>query len=83
MVVVAVFDMVEFARLSERRLVRLPVEPAQPEVEVRVPVADRPQIALEVTVVRHIEADLHMYHVNNEGSVRYHGTEDKGKSEVK
>lgn len=56
--------MVKLARVPERRLVRLPVEPAQPKVQVRVPVADRADIALEVAVVRNVEADL------DQGSIR-------------
>ena len=48
-------DSMEY-RVLERGVV--PVQLAHPQVEVRVPLADRTQVALEVAVVHRVEADL-------------------------
>lgn len=52
--VIMLLDMLEVGRILERRVV--PVKVLQPLVDVRVPVADGPSIALEVTVINGIEA---------------------------
>ena len=52
--VIMFLDMLEVGRILERGVV--PVKVQQPLVDMRVPVADGPSIALEVTVVDGIEA---------------------------
>ena len=52
--VIMLLDMLEVGRIFERGVV--PVKVQQPLVDMRVPVADGPGIALEVTVVDGIEA---------------------------
>ena len=49
-------DVLEVARVLEGRAA--PVERAHPAVQVRVPVADRAQVALKVADVYRVEADL-------------------------
>lgn len=53
-------DMLEVARILERSVV--PVQLAHPLVQVRVPVADRAQVALEMREVDRVEADLRQKH---------------------
>ena len=52
--VIMFLDMLEVGCILERRVV--PIKVLHPPVDVRVPVADGPGIALEVTVVDGIEA---------------------------
>lgn len=52
--------MLEVARVFERSIV--PVQLAHPLVQVRVPVADRAQVALEVREVDGVEANLGRMH---------------------
>ena len=49
-------DMLEVARVLERSVV--PVQLAHPLVQVRVPVADRAQVAFEMREVDGVEANL-------------------------
>lgn len=53
-------DMLEVARVLECSVV--PVQLAHPLVQVRVPVADRAQVALEMREVDGIEANLRERH---------------------
>lgn len=54
--VIVRLDMLEIARVLECRDV--PVQLAHPQVEVRVPIPDRADVALEVTNVYRVETDL-------------------------
>ena len=49
-------DMIEVTGVLERGVV--PVQLPHPQVQVRVPLADRTQVTLEVAVVHRIKANL-------------------------
>ena len=54
------FDVFKVRRGLER--VVLPVEPAEPEVDIRVPVPDGAEVALEMRDINRVEADLRQSH---------------------